>query len=457
MKIKPTAREDNPMLKRSLPSDWYSPLMQDPFGFSALFSGEKYAATNRFFAHGFMSVYFKNIPGFLQHFASPIDSVFLACAFLKTGVQLLIAWLLASFVSGTSKPSKIDFLLAAVLIMPLFQHTAYQGIMGIIDKSVTYTCFYALPLGFLLLFFYPFYKSISLDQSWQLNFFQKTMLAVLALVLAFSGPLVPPTVLILCALLLFYFWKKPADEAAGMSLEKRVLMTLRRMPGLLLFFSLLCLYSLYIGTFNAEHNNTVPILERYARLPAGIFNLLTMRLGLPLLLIFTLVNVFILKKQKADGRAAGILTTLNWVAVFSLIFILLLPLGGYREYRPDIVRRDTIMPVLLGLMYAFGASTFYLLKQLPARHKMAYRIAVGVLLLIFMNADWSLVDESRCQRAALGKIARSPEPIVRIDHNCMLLSWTNISDYRDSELNSRLLEIWGVTEEAKLYYQEPGH
>jgi hypothetical protein len=144
-----------------------------------LLEGERYAAPNRFFAHWTMAHYFRHVPLALQSFLSPIDSVYAAAALAKTAIQLLLIWLLA-----------------AAVITPLFQTFGYNGLMGVIDKSVTFTFFFALPMGLLLLFFLPFYKKMRMPAAMQAGW------AFLALFLALNGPLVPGVVLVACLLTL---------------------------------------------------------------------------------------------------------------------------------------------------------------------------------------------------------------------------------------------------------------
>lgn len=425
-----------------LPAEWYSRVLQDPFGLSAVFGGEKYGAPNRFFVHWFMSAYFKNVPAFLQNFINPIASVYLSCALLKAVVQVLIGWMLAAYVSGTAKPARRGFLLAAILIFPLFQNADYRGTMGVIDGSVTYTCFYALPLGLLLLFFWPFVRAFRSGQRLQLPLFQKIMLAALAVVLALSGPLVAPVVLMVCLLI---GW-------SGLGQFSKIANT-NFLP--LVFFGVLCIYSLYLGTFNVEGEAaTVPIWERYARLPEGIFNQISLRLGLPLLLGLVAINAVFLKKQKSED-ATRILKILKWLALFCLLFILLLPLGGYREYRPNIIRRDTILPVLLCLMFCFCLTTSFLLKNLPQKFRKWYAAVIVLVLAIYTAADINpkIFTQNQCERDALKQIAASSDKVVKLDADCTVLAWHKITAPEASEWNAHLLQIWGVTEEVKLYFQ----
>jgi hypothetical protein len=51
---------------------------------------------------------------------------------------------------------------------------------------------------------------------------------------------------------------------------------------------------------------------------------------------------------------------LMWIGIFTFMYIMLLPFGGYRPYRPRIIRYDTFMPVTIALIYYFGASTYFI-------------------------------------------------------------------------------------------------
>jgi len=141
----------------------YYKVLQDPFGLDILFDKKTCANPNRFFAHLTVSKYFLNAPIFLQKFTNPINSVYLASAIAKTVIQLLIIYLITCYITGCRNIFKFDFLLVAVLITPLFQTCGYNRYIGIIDKSVVYTFFYALPLAGVLAFFLPFFKILYND------------------------------------------------------------------------------------------------------------------------------------------------------------------------------------------------------------------------------------------------------------------------------------------------------
>ncbi|MCB9283182.1 MAG: hypothetical protein H6563_03840 [Lewinellaceae bacterium] len=430
---------DGDMASIILPAEGYSAVLNDPFGLRVLLHGEHYPAPNRFFAHWTMSKYFKSVPFLFQAACPPIDSIYAASALAKTLIQGFLIWLLATYISGKTNPFRKEFILAAVLITPLFQTFGYNIQMGIIDKSVTYTFFFALPLGLLLLFFLPFFRSVIRKENWTPKPLQMVLLALLAVILSFNGPLIPGVVLIVCPFILVYSgWKKKLT---------------RPHLFLFLFISAWCLYSFFIGMNNAENAaNSLPVGERYLRIPHGLFALFSQKIGPPLLLVVTISNVLILRRFKKNPQARMILHFSKWIALFALLYLFLLPLGGYREYRPDIVRRDTMMPLFLCLFLLFGWSSSFLIHHLSSFKKGYLALIVGVLLL-FTFADAPHRPPHACEREGLEILSRSQEPIVRLPSDCNILSWTRITDPKGSEWNAQLLMYWGVTDKKRLYFQ----
>ncbi|MBK6620189.1 MAG: hypothetical protein IPG32_04690 [Saprospirales bacterium] len=137
-----------------------------------------------------------------------------------------------------------------------------------------------------------------------------------------------------------------------------------------------------------------------------------------------------------------------------MLFILLLPLGGYRDYRPNIIRRDTLMPVFLCLFYFYGLSTRYLWSRLRGGAQKAYWAGVILLLCVFTLSDNFNFPNNACEREELGRIAASSEPVVPLEAGCKVMSWDLPTDPASSEWNALLLEYWGVTDEKTLFYHK---
>ncbi|OUJ74783.1 hypothetical protein BXP70_08485 [Hymenobacter crusticola] len=445
-----------------LPAPWYQQVLRDPLGLHVLLRHEVYAAPNRFFAHLLLSSYFKNVPLLLQRWFSPIDSVYQACAWLKIVVQVLLVYLLGVYISGHKNVLNKSFLAAVILIVPIFQTAGFNNQMGVIDKSVTYTVFYAVPLGLLLAFFLPFYRAAFNKTPLTISAVGLGLLLLLAVVLSLNGPLVPGVVVLICPWALWMVGRRNAVANSNVPLYAKIRGAISSIPwAMLLCFGLIsafCLYSLYLGQSNAENltGGTISLLERYSRLPLGIYEQLRIKLGLPLLLLIVWLNVYLIKRQPTTPEGQRLLTVAKWLGWFALAYILLLPLGGYRPYRYYILRRDVIIPIVLGLIYFYGISTYYLMTHLSGVYRSRYQIGVVAYLVVFMIADKPIVsDNNACEKEMLSKLAQAPERIVRMPDNCTIMSWSIITNQADSEVNSDLLYFWHVTKEKKLYYQQP--
>ncbi|WP_156126425.1 hypothetical protein [Hymenobacter sp. DG25B] len=363
-----------------MPGPGYARVLQDPFGWAAFTQNAHYGAPNRYFAHALLSGYFRHVPLWLQAFLSPIDSVYAAAALFKTLTQALLLYVLVQYSKAITKSQRYArYWLAAALWVPLFQGAGYNGQMGIIDHSITYTCFYAFPLVLLLFWLLPYFRAaVGNDTVGPFTDLQVVVLGLMAIVLAFNGPVIPGAIVVLGIMILVGAGYHLFTGGTASAIVSRL--GGRRGMGLLLFFGLLCLYSLYIGRNNSENPVDGPTLwERYKLLPLGVFYQVTGKLGLPLLLLFCLLNNQLLKRFLPDHAAARHLRmVLRWVGWFALGYVLLLPLGGYRVYRPYLLRRDTVLPVILALVAFYGISSYYLLTYLPARAKAWYAGAVLV-------------------------------------------------------------------------------
>ncbi|MFN6944928.1 MAG: hypothetical protein ACK4ND_08250 [Cytophagaceae bacterium] len=445
-----------------VPSGEVNPILESPFGLGVVLNNESYANPNRFFCHWIFKEYFNHIPLLLQKFVSPINSVYLASAMAKSVIHIGLVILLGMLISGTRNLLRMDFIVAAALTTPLFQTNGYRSYMGIIDPAITYTFFYALPIAFLLLYFFPFiwhyYHKDKLPPYWALSIFW----IPLAVVVTLSGVLNPGIILIVTFLLLIAYFKKQltlVEEASFLNKGKCVL---QNIPGAYWVFlvpiSFLSLYSLYIGSHNSIHQlNPFSLWEVYLKIPTGIYKTLYDKLGYSLLLIILAINSLIIYVSFNDQEGKKILRIFKWIGIFSLIYILLLPLGGYRSYRPYVLRYDTIMPITLSLMFVFGTSSLYLLKKLQAKHKKWYIPLLATVLIIFTIADEPEFDKNTCERMALEEISRSPKQIVHLESDCTVLSWGTILEPESSILNAEALKIWNITSDRKLYYSaSPG-
>ena len=455
---------DGDLVAIVLPAPWYAPVLHDPFGWAALTRHEVYAGTNRFFAHAAMGLYWKAVPRLLHRLTDPISSLYAASALFSTAVQALLLLLLAAYVrqavAGPAGGGRGGFWVAAALLVPLFQVNGYNEQMGITNRAVTYTFFYALPMSLLLLVLWPFYRAACRQQPFRVGPLAALLLLGLMVVVAFNGPVATATVaIVLPAIGLAWAWERARARrpGAGPAAGGVSSWLSGQAAGLLGVLGALCLYSLYIGRNNSENTHDHSLSELYRLLPVGVGKLLTWQAGLPVLVGLLLVNYLIINKLALTSAARQrVLLLLRWVAFFAGAYVLLLPLGGYRSYRPYLLRNDSALPVLLTLLFAYGLTTYFLLLQLRGRLRAGYLGAVLVVGGFFLYADRKvhLPDDGSCQRWSLDQLSRAPEPVVQLPGFCTVLTWTPVGEASQSEYNAQLLQYWGVTPDKKLYYNK---
>jgi hypothetical protein len=431
-----------------LPDEIIQPVFDDPFGFNMLLAGEKHSNPNRFFSHFFLSEYFQHVPFWLQKFTNPVNSVYLASALAKITVQVLFVFLMAAFVSGKRNPFNRKFLFSAVLVAPLFQVYGFWSRMGIVDKSVVYTFFYGIPLVLLMLFFLPVFNRMLRNK--KIRMANWIFLLPLIVILPLSGPLVPAVILIVSFLIFINYWvhaesKRPSDFLKYVPDEIYVL---------LIPICVWSLYSLFLGFYNSNYDSEmISLWERFKRLPKGVYSQLFHSLGFPLMLMMIGVNIIFMKK-KHSPESRKLVRILIWIGIFAFIYILFLPFGGYRPYRPRIIRYDTFMPVNITLIWFFAASCWFLLNHLKGKKKKQYMAGLIFVLLIFIVADLDGIGENKCERNAFEKMAHSKESIVAIPKDCHIMDWYNVYDYNQTESKAELIYYWGITDHKKLFYNE---
>ena len=450
---------DGDMAGGIVPANDVKSVLESPLGLKVFYEDKSYPNPNRFFSHWVFYKYFNNTPLYLQKFFNPIDSVYLSCAIAKIIIQITLIVLLAILITGTTNIFKLKFLLAAILVTPLFQTNGYRGYMGIIDPSTTYTFFYALPSALVLLYFAPFFQQFYYKKKPTVTIKRifKIIWLPLALIICLSGPLNPGIILTISLLLIMNNFINNYSLSMQNGIIKKGINAIRLIPKAYFFYlipiSIFSIYSLYVGKFNSiDVSNRVPLLELYSRLPEGIYYQFTQKLGFPVLFAILTINTLVIHKKFKTSDGEKILNLFKWIGIFALIYILLLPLGGYRNYRPNVLRYDTIMPITLSLIFIFGHSTLFIINKISKKQKVWYLPIIALVLFVFVNSDKPEFDKNDCERVALKEISESSERIVKLNNDCKLLSWQNIKSPENSELNARMLKLWNITSEKKLYY-----
>lgn len=447
---------DGDMAGGIVPAEDVRFVLNNPLGLDVFSEKDNYPNPNKFFCHWSFYQYFNNAPHLFHSVTDPITSAYLSCAIAKTAIQIIIIAILALYISGNWFSAKFFF--AAFLITPLFQTNGYRGSMGIIDPATTYTFFYALPSILILIYFTPLFFKHFYNYSFKRMKTFKLLWIPLALITSLSGPLNPGIALIVCLLMIIQIAIKTTHEKKSKNLLKTIKQVFHKIPGDYYFYllpiALFSIYSLYLGQFNSINlTHEYSLLELYSKLPIGIFKTLTLRLGYPLLLLSIAVNTAIIHYKINSDKGKELLKTLKWIGIFSIIYILLLPLGGYRDYRPFILRYDTIIPITLSLFYIFGKSSIYIFHTLSNRQRYLYAPFLIMILFIFTIADTPKFGKKNCEEKALMHIAASQDSIVLLNNNCKILSWTTIQTPKESQLICELLKNWKIIQRDKLFYQ----
>jgi len=441
-----------------LPAKNFVRVLTDPLGLGVLLHHDHYNATNRFVLHWSLYTYFRTFPFLFQHFVSPIDSVYLSCAFAKVCFQAGLTYVVGVYVSGQFKLFNKDFLLAALLMTPLFQNCGYVWDIGIIDPPVSYAFSYAYSVLLLAIFFLPFFLVTFHKRTIRFSFLLTALLLFLSWAIAFNGPVSAPVVIIVCGFMFVEQMRQGMEKNVALPFIARIRASMGAIPRpfylILGFAVLMSFYSFFIGRNNIENfAKQMPLMARYAKLPGSVAAFFT-REGLAMLLVMIGVNVFFMLRKRTP-QTDMMLRLLGWIVLFCAVYVTLLPMGGYRFYRPEIVRRDVMVPVNATLISFYVLSTYYLLQQIPQRYYKIYLFLVVIPLTRFVIADklYNQFDNS-CERAGLAQIAASKEHIVLLPQDCSVMEWGKITDYTQSKVNADMMRVWGITHEEKYYYQK---
>lgn len=441
-----------------LPLKEYQEVLEDPLGTDILFHHKAYIGAGRFVAHWYSYAYFRTVPFLLQHFVTPIESVYLSSALLKTAIQVLFIALIAAFVYFLQEKKHQNLWISMVLIAPLFQIEGYSRYMSVIAKSIIYFFFYGFPLFFLAIYFLFFFKPLYNKEKTDFNIPTFLFLLLLSFALSMSGPLVPGTVLIACPMVLLCYFATYYQTSEEPSFFQKIYTSILKIDRSLLilfsFFCLFCLYALFLGIKGnaAGITQNTPLLDRYMKMPLGLYYTLFTKLGFPLLLGLIGLNIFLLTKQKDNIEAQKLLSLAKWIGIFAIIYLLLLPLGGSRVYRPNIVRGDTFMPITICLIFIYAATSHFLINLLSANAKKIYLAVIFAFLCVFTIADEPVKNTNICEKEALSKIANSTESVVLLDSDCPIMAWNKFSQYEQSIAGSMLLQYWGITKKQTLFY-----
>jgi len=196
----------------------------------------------------------------------------------------------------------------------------------------------------------------------------------------------------------------------------------------------------------------MPLGELYDRLFKGVFEEFLNKRPFRITLIVVLINYLIIRFFVKNQRKRIVLKLYHFIFFAILIFILFLPFGGYREYRPLILRGDTLLPVTFLLVFLTVFSVYFIFKNINRNWLYVY-IPVFLLVLIdFTRADKPGFDKNNCERNALMEVAKSEQDTVLLENPCRVFSWFRFHEPWKSESKVEVLNRWNVLEKDKRYY-----
>jgi hypothetical protein len=442
---------DGDMQESLVPDPSYHELFKDPFGIEVVKNQKGYANPNRYFGHKIFYEYYNNTVQYIQRFTDPIKSLFHTSAIAKIAMQIGLLFLLSLLVSGVRNIASWRFLIALALLFPLFQTNGFYKQIGLIDYSITYSFFYGFPTIFLLAFLLPlFYKKL---HNIRLGLPIKILMFVAGIVSCFSGPLNTGVILIV---VLYYFL---AQYLKGGSIKsiKTPIVSFKKVDSdfwtYLMPMGFIALYSLYLGTFNTNNNLFhEDTLTLYSRLPKGLAIMYGKPIGVWLLWGLMALNLFLISKKFPSEKGARIVAFAKWSGLFILLYVLLLPLGGYRPYRPNVLRYDSMTPVSISFFLVYGISTIYLLENFTVKLRKRYLLLLGVFTFIFTIKDNPVHLSNEGEQAAMQEIQNSEMDTVKLQTKARVISWSPIYKPESSLKSSKLMKRWNVTNREKLFY-----
>ncbi len=444
---------DGDMAWNALPAADVKTVLDNPLGFKAIAQDTNYVNPNRFFCHWFNQQYILKAPLFFQNWFSPIDSVYISMGLARTITQLFLLVLLGMFINKSYKFWKFNGLLAMFIVAGFFQTNGFNKQIGMIDESSTYVFFYATSFVFLLIYLFPFVHQVFFKKSSSIPFIVKIFWPFLALVVSLSGPLNTGVALIFILLVIVHQFRKLYRK--NPQFISKPWMIFKKLPVAIYFYLLplgvFSLYSLYLGKYNSlTIESELPLLELYGKMIEGVIPIFFSNEGFFILFLIILVNYFLIKRGRYKST---ILLTINWLLIFCLLYVLLLPFGGYRDYRPYLIRNDTLLPVIYSLVFMVGSSSLFLLLNMKAK-KGVYIMFVLGFVFFFTKLDNEGFNNNECEKRALIHASKTNQKVMELNTDCAPIGWELFRFPEESTLQSKLMKHWNITEKEVLFWNK---
>lgn len=450
---------DGDLVPIILPSEHYTPILSDPFGLKVIQSGVPIAGSNRYFCHKTLQLWFKQVYTVLSpHFQDKIAFLYRMQGFAQIIIHASLLFLLSMYCIGHARFWRFDFVLTSSIIAPFFLFDKLSGVLELVMHSVTYSFFYSWIMVLILLFFLPWYlaaynaKSSNEYFPWPV----KILWIFLAVYLCFSGPLVPAVVvLVIGAIFGYKMLGVFKNNQLKQSLVKKLWYTWTDIDiwqrFMFIFVTFLSIYSTYLGRFNIENGDTKPLREMYMLMAKGVYLQWTDSVTYLLMFLISIVNIFFLRRSQHPLWLQRFWKLSLWIASFCLIYLLLLPFGGYRPYRPNILRFDTLLPINTLWVLFIGVTSIHLLKSLQKKTLYIFTPILLIILGIFYTNDTWKFDQYYCQNDSFHLFQKAQTDIIYLDPKCPVLDWMPSNwDVAHKNINT-MLQYWQITDHEHLY------
>ncbi|MBA2422724.1 MAG: hypothetical protein H0V61_05820 [Chitinophagales bacterium] len=447
---------DGDVISIVLPLPTYTLALTDPFGLHAILKGETYGGAGRWFCHWTLYTLFHDGYFLIKKFSSDdIQSLFLTSALFQWFCHWLMVVMIALYANMHRSFSLKFFLISCVLAFPFFQLNHWYANAAIIDLSVTYTAFYGFPLALLMLFFYPFFRSFFLSKA--MPAVAVTISLIIGLFLIFSGPLIPVLGIFLSGVLLALFYLKSLPTNPEFHLYD-FFRRIKKMPlpvlGMLPAFLIMWAYAFYIGRFNSENITSILVFDRYklmlSRAPSYFFHY-----GLPFWYALVIMQFIYLRRFHRVILKTEEFRVIIVIGIMILMYLLLLPLGGYRHYRPDILRYDVTMPFTIFLIVVIISGTLFLLQSDKIKFRIPLLITTLIMLLISWLQNFPIRNTREEQELNLQVLANAKtDTVILLPYSSNFFSWQKIEDPSKSIFIRQMIYEWGITDLPIVFYQK---
>jgi hypothetical protein len=175
-------------------------------------------------------------------------------------------------------------------------------------------------------------------------------------------------------------------------------------------------------------------------------------------LLFTslIINYLILRKfYKNEILDRKWIQWMHYFLLFFVIYVFLLPLGGYRVYRENVIRYDTFLPITVAAIFTYALTSVVILHSMK-KNKTLYLGFLVLIFFVFNFADSPKFNENKLEKRALNELKNGKNSPVILKTDVALFSWWKYAKPEESELNAQLIYFWKITP-TKTRYSNSGN